>query len=325
MQQIASLQQAFEKYLQARAFNQEPQGLYGPADYIMKSTGKRVRPVLAMLGCQIFGGDLEKGMAVGLAVEVFHNFSLVHDDIMDEAPLRRGKPAVHTVYGLNAGILSGDVMLIYAYKFLLEAGKPEVAAKLVEIFNGVAIEVCEGQQYDVDFETREDVAIPEYIRMIELKTAALIGGALQMGGVAAQGDAESVSALCSFGRSIGIAFQLQDDILDTFGDPAKFGKKVGGDIAQNKKTFLILKAMQLAQGKDRERLAELMSSYPEDEAGKIKEVTALLRQLDIPQWAEALKAKYQAQAYEALQRVKGDEAVKKVLWGLSESLMQRQS
>ena len=324
MRELSSLRQAFEQYWQDYELGQEPAGLYSPIHYIMSSGGKRLRPVLALLGAQLFHDRIDPAFPIALAVEVFHNFSLVHDDIMDEAPLRRGKPAVHSHFGLNAGILSGDAMLILAYQCLAEAGDAPTVSHLLRVFNQVALEVCEGQQYDVDFETRRDVTIPNYIRMIELKTAALIGGSLEMGAVAVGAPRKQAGYLRTFGRHIGIAFQLQDDILDTFGDPEQFGKRVGGDIANNKKTFLILKAQQLAEGQEAQRLDELMSSKPADEEAKIAEVTALLRKLKIPEWAEKLKEEYQQQAFSALSFIEVEEARKHPLAGLAKQLLLRQ-
>ncbi|MEQ8703389.1 MAG: polyprenyl synthetase family protein [Phaeodactylibacter sp.] len=326
MLEIKSLHEAFEAYRQQHTFEQPPKGLYEPVEYIMSSPGKRLRPILALMGAALFKGDLSKCLPVAMAVEIFHNFSLVHDDIMDEAPLRRGRPAVHAKYGLNTGILSGDVMLIYAYKFLAQGARaPGEVANLLQVFNEVAIEVCEGQQFDVDFESRADVTILEYINMIELKTAALIGGSLQMGSITAGADEAAQAKLRSFGRNIGIAFQLQDDILDTFGDPEKFGKRVGGDILQNKKTFLILKGLELAQGEAHDTLHLLMSTTPEDEAHKVQTVTQLLRDLDIPAWAEAQKKKYQEAAFGALGALQAPESGKQQLRALSEQLLVRES
>jgi geranylgeranyl diphosphate synthase type II len=326
MLEIKALREAFETYRQQYAFSQEPQGLYEPVEYIMSSSGKRLRPVLVLMGGALFKGDTAYTLPVALAVEVFHNFSLVHDDIMDEAPLRRGRPAVHTKYGLNTGILSGDVMLIYAYQFLSKGGKTdrEIAA-LLDVFNAVAIEVCEGQQFDVDFESRNDVTISEYINMIELKTAALIGGSLQMGGIAAGAPPMAQHQLRDFGRNIGIAFQLQDDILDTFGDPEKFGKRVGGDILQNKKTFLILKAFELADGETYKTLHHLMTTMPQDEASKVSTVTQILRELNIPDWAERQKQQYQDLAFTALDQLNAPQQGKQQLRSLAEQLLVRES
>ena len=326
MLDIKALQDSFEAYRRQHTFSQAPQGLYAPVEYIMSSSGKRLRPVLSLMAAALFGGDQDRSLPVAMAVEIFHNFSLVHDDIMDQAPLRRGKPALHSKYGLNTGILSGDVMLIYAYKFLAQGGhNPKIVSDLLRVFNEVAVEVCEGQQFDVDFESRADVTISEYINMIELKTAALIGGSLQLGSIAAQADVDAQNHLKSFGRNIGIAFQLQDDMLDTFGDPEKFGKRVGGDIIQNKKTFLILKALELATGDAYELLNDLMRTTPRDEAHKIKTVTNLLRDLDIPEWAAAKKQKYQDIAFTSLDALQAPEAGKKQLRALANQLLVRQS
>ena len=325
MQMFSQFQQSFEQYLHSRTFLYEPRGLYEPIDYIMGMGGKRLRPVLALMGYALFREDYEKALPIAMTVEVFHNFTLVHDDIMDKAPLRRGKPTVHYQYGLNAGILSGDAMLIYAYKFLQEAGSPVAIPALLQAFNQVAIEVCEGQQYDIDFEKRQDVSIPEYLKMIELKTAALIGGSLEMGAIAAGAAREDIQNLAAFGRNIGIAFQLQDDILDTFGEPEKVGKKPGGDIAQNKKTFLILKALEIAGPDTKNALAGYMASSPEKEQEKISAVTAILQELNIPALAEEVKESYQQKAFNHLQAVNTPDNRKEELRRLALSLMQRQS
>ena len=324
MRKLSALREAFEQYREDYDLGGQPAGLYGPIDYTMSSGGKRLRPLLTLLGAQLFRDRIDPAFPTALAVEIFHNFSLVHDDIMDEAPLRRGKPSVHSHFGLNAGILSGDAMLILAYQCLAEAGDAPTVSHLLRIFNQVALEVCEGQQYDVDFETREDVSIPDYIRMIELKTAALIGGSLEMGAVAVGAPVKQAGHLREFGRNIGIAFQLQDDILDTFGDPERFGKRIGGDIANNKKTFLILQAQQEAEGQDAQRLKQLMSSKPSEEEAKIAEVTTILRRLHIPEWAEEIKKEYQHQAFAALSLVETEEARQQPLIKLAEQLLLRQ-
>jgi geranylgeranyl diphosphate synthase, type II len=324
MRKLSALREAFEQYREDYDLGGQPAGLYDPIDYTMSSGGKRLRPLLTLLGAQLFRDRIDPAFPTALAVEIFHNFSLVHDDIMDEAPLRRGKPSVHSHFGLNAGILSGDAMLILAYQCLAEAGDAPTVSHLLRIFNQVALEVCEGQQYDVDFETREDVSIPDYIRMIELKTAALIGGSLEMGAVAVGAPVKQAGHLREFGRNIGIAFQLQDDILDTFGDPERFGKRVGGDIANNKKTFLILQAQQEAEGQDAQRLKQLMSSKPSEEEAKIDEVTTILRRLHIPEWAEEIKKEYQHQAFAALSLVETEEARQQPLIKLAEQLLLRQ-
>ncbi len=325
MQTLAQLLRTFDEYRISNAFDREPHELYQPMAYIMSMGGKRLRPLMALLGAQLFGDNFRAALPLAMAVEVFHNFSLVHDDIMDEAPLRRGQPTVHHKFGLNAGILSGDAMLIYAYEFIRQVENQQAIPRLLQAFNRVAIEVCEGQQLDMNFESRKDVSIGEYLRMIELKTAALIEGSLVMGAVVAGAPEEDISRLAAFGRNIGLAFQLQDDILDTFGDPEKFGKKVGGDIAQNKKTFLILKAMELAQGETLRELSRYMSATPEDEAQKISAVTRILRQLNIREWAEELKGQAWKTAMDALGQVAVPEERKAPLREMAISLMQRES
>ncbi|MCO6478655.1 MAG: polyprenyl synthetase family protein [Phaeodactylibacter sp.] len=325
MYTIDQLRNQFEEYLENHAFAKEPRELYAPMAYIMGMGGKRLRPLLALMSAQLFGDNAPAALPAAMAVEVFHNFSLVHDDIMDEAPLRRGQPTVHHKYGLNAGILSGDAMLIYAYEFIRQVENQNAVPRLLRIFNQVAIEVCEGQQYDMNFEQRQDVKIDEYLLMIELKTAALIRGSLVMGAITAGAPDADIDRLAAFGRNIGVAFQLQDDILDTFGDPRKVGKKAGGDIAQNKKTFLILKALERARGETRNQLAALMSTTPEDEAGKIREVTEILHRLNIPEWAEEMKARFQDTALEALAAIAVDEERKAPLRELALRLIRRES
>ena len=209
-----------------------------PINYILQLGGKRLRPVLTLMTADIFDADYKKALDAALSVEIFHNFSLVHDDIMDDAPLRRGQQTVHEKWDLNTGILSGDAMLIMAYQ-LFENYEPKTFQDLAKLFSKTALEVCEGQQYDVDFETRDDVTIPEYLKMIEYKTAVLVGAAMKMGAIVANASKSDQEDIYSFGRLLGIAFQLQDDYLDAFGDPKTFGKQVGGDIIENKKTYLL--------------------------------------------------------------------------------------
>jgi geranylgeranyl diphosphate synthase, type II len=324
MRDLNNLQYLFQKYLLEHSFVQAPFELYEPANYIMELGGKRLRPALLLMSYQVFDDSVEKALPAALAVEVFHNFSLVHDDIMDQAPLRRGKPTVHQKFGLNAGILSGDVMLIYSYEHLLRLGMPLHLPKILGVFNRLAIEVCEGQQYDMNFENRGDVQIEEYLRMIELKTAALIGGCMELGALVAGAGEDDVSHLGRFGRNIGVAFQLQDDILDTFGDPEKFGKKPGGDIVQNKKTYLILKAMQLADPARRARLKELMNTPTADETRKVQEVKDILIQLDIERLALEEKLRFQNKAFDHLAAVKAPEERKKPIRDFADQLFRRE-
>jgi geranylgeranyl diphosphate synthase type II len=314
----------FNQYLNDNSFSREPLGLYEPIDYIMQLGGKRLRPVLVMMAARLFSGDHQKALPAALAIELFHNFSLVHDDIMDEAPLRRGKPSVHAKYGLNTGILSGDVMLIHVYRLLMELEVESDLVEWVRLFNDVAIKVCEGQQYDIDFETRSDVTIPEYIQMIEYKTAVLMAGGLRIGALIGGASEKDAEKLYEFGRQIGIAFQLQDDLLDTYGDPEKFGKKPGGDIIQNKKTWLVLKALEEGDESTKKRLNELMSSFPEDREEKVREVTALFDGLEIKEKAGKEMERYLQLGFKALNEIELEEKRKEPLRSLAKSLIVRE-
>lgn len=323
MYSVADLKATYLKYMQANAFTKAPNELFEPADYIMQLGGKRLRPILVLMAYNLFKKEIEPALPIAQAVEVFHNFSLVHDDIMDEAPLRRGQPTVHQKYDNNTGILSGDVMLIYAYQFLLKIKEKDLIPEIVQIFTDVAEAVCVGQQYDMNFETQADVTIPAYLHMIENKTAMLLVGALKMGAILSRTSQQNVEHLAAFGRNIGIAFQLQDDILDTFGDPEKFGKRVGGDIVQNKKTFLVLKTQAVANADDRHRLQQLMANYPKDEEQKIAEVRALFEKNNIQVLADKVKADYQEKAMWHLSQVEVAAERKQVLVQLANSLLER--
>lgn len=324
MQTATDLRDQFLAYLEANTFDQEPSALYAPVNYIMRMGGKRLRPLLALLACQLFSDHTKAALPAALAVEIFHNFSLVHDDIMDEAPLRRGHPTVHEQFGLNAGILSGDVMLIHAYAFLMESPHQPTIGGMVQVLNKVAIKVCEGQQYDIDFETRNDVSLVEYLKMIELKTAALLAGSLQLGAMAAGAPAADQQHLAEFGRLTGIAFQLQDDFLDTFGDPEKVGKRPGGDIVQNKKTCLIIKALELADPATKQELATLYGSTTTDPEQKVKDVIRIFNQLGIPDFVRELRNDHQARAYQHLDAVQAPQERKALLRQLADSLLIRE-
>jgi len=247
MQQIVQLQNSINQYISNKTYGASPVELYEPINYIMSLGGKRLRPCLLLMACDMFGGDVEQALAPALAIEVFHNFTLMHDDIMDKAPLRRGKPTVHEKWNANTAILSGDVMMVESNKLIMQV-KDNILRPVLDVFNDTAVGVCEGQQIDMNFETRQDVQIDEYINMIRLKTAVLVGGALKMGALVGGADDAEGTLLYNFGEQLGIAFQLQDDILDVYGDPKKFGKQVGGDIISNKKTYLLIKALELAKG-----------------------------------------------------------------------------
>ena len=292
MRSLNQYQSFFQDYLSENAFMHLPSELYEPVNYILSLGGKRLRPLLALMGCELFDTAIEKALPIAMSVEVFHNFTLLHDDIMDSAPLRRGKPTVHMQYNINTGILSGDVMLIYAYDFLMKVENQNIASKLIKIFNKMAIEVCEGQQYDMNFETRNDVTINEYLKMIELKTAVLLAAAFQMGALVGGASEAEAQHLYEFGKNVGMAFQIQDDILDTYGDPEKFGKKVGGDIIQNKKTYLVLKSFQLANPSQQADLQQLMNTITTDEVQKIEAVKSIFNDLNIREAAEKTMTNY---------------------------------
>ncbi len=274
MQIIETYQKVFLEYLEQFAKEKEPKHLYQPINYILKLGGKRLRPVLTLIATDIFNEDYKKALNAALAVEVFHNFSLVHDDIMDAAPLRRGQETVHEKWNLNTGILSGDAMLIIAYQ-LFENYEANMFQSLAKLFSKTALQVCEGQQNDIDFETRNDVTIIEYLTMIEYKTAVLIAAAMQIGAIVANASKENQNSIYEFGKNLGIAFQLQDDYLDVFGNPESFGKQVGGDIIENKKTYLYLKTFEFSNEDEKLQLQNLFSIQYKDNAKKIEKVKQL--------------------------------------------------
>ena len=325
MATLQDFQLQFQSYLSDNQFTKTPVGLYEPVNYIMRLGGKRLRPVLALIGNNLYSNNAAQAMPVAYAVEIFHNFSLLHDDIMDEAPIRRGQPTVHEKYGQNTGILSGDVMLIYAYDSLMKIENTAILPDIITTFNQMAIDVCEGQQYDMDFEERDDVSIEEYLKMIGLKTAALIAASLKMGALVGGATKEDAENLFAFGFNIGVAFQLQDDILDTYGDPEKFGKKVGGDIVQNKKTFLVLKTLEVADEVSSQQLKHLMMTKTQDESQKINAVTTIFNENNIREMSEQLMEEYLEKAFYHLAQVQVSEERKAVLKKLSNDLMGRES
>lgn len=278
---ILHYQQQFLGYLESKNWIKEPKNLYEPVDYILQLGGKRIRPVLTLMAADIFSNNYQKALPAALAVEVFHNFTLVHDDIMDDAPLRRGKPTVHEKWDLNTGILSGDAMLILAYKYF-EDYEPIVFQKLAKLFSKTALEVCDGQQLDVDFETRDDVTIDAYMNMIRLKTSVLVAAALKMGAIVSETSEENANLIYDFGLNLGLAFQLQDDYLDAFGDPETFGKQIGGDIIENKKTYLYLKALELSDEETSKKLKFFYQNKFSENNTKIEEVKRIFEINDIP-------------------------------------------
>ena len=312
-----------EQALQHLKWPSKPEGLYAPIAYTLEGGGKRIRPVILLMACDMFGGDLNAALPAAIATEVFHNFTLLHDDIMDNAPTRRGKPTVHTRWNSNTAILSGDAMLICAYRILMQSPIVSLPA-LAETFNRLAIEVCEGQQYDMDFETRNDVTAEEYLNMIGLKTGALIAGALRMGAILAGASNTDAETLAEFGMNLGIAFQLQDDLLDTYGDPSRLGKAVGGDIACNKKTFLLINALTLAPTGTRKELTLIMADRRIDAAEKFTRVRALYDKLGIRELTEQKASEYFDRALAALDRLPLDNTRKEPFKELAHSLIDRQ-
>ena len=265
---ITTYQTAFLDFLAAQYTQEKPDSLYEPMRYILELGGKRIRPVLALLAADAVGGDFKKALPAALAVEVFHNFSLVHDDIMDEAPLRRGQATVHEKWDINTGILSGDAMLVKAYQ-CFDGYPAELFRDLTQLFSKTAQEVCEGQQYDMDFPLQAEVSQEEYLHMITYKTAVLLGCSLQMGAMVGGLNTTESQPFYDFGIQLGLAFQLQDDFLDAFGDPLTFGKQVGGDIIENKKTLLYLLALEKGSEQQQKELTALFSTQPDDPTEKI--------------------------------------------------------
>lgn len=322
MQNILFYQEAFVSYLEKFVSKKEPETLYNPINYILQLGGKRLRPVLTLMTAEIFNSDYKKALDAALSIEVFHNFSLVHDDIMDDAPLRRGQETVHEKWNINTGILSGDAMLILAYQ-LFENYKPETFQSLAKLFSKTALEVCEGQQYDIDFETRDDVTIAEYLKMIEYKTAVLVGAAMKMGAIVAEATDEDQNTIYQFGKNLGIAFQLQDDYLDAFGDPKTFGKQVGGDIIENKKTYLYLKALEFSSKEDQQQLQHLFSINPTDSSDKIEATKEVFIASGSAEATKQEIVNYTNKAFSVLETLNISEENKTALKKFGEQLMNR--
>lgn len=321
MKQFEESLKQIESELSSLSFPKEPENLYDPLRYFLTLGGKRIRPVLTLMGASLFGVNPHKALNAALAVEVFHNFSLIHDDIMDEAPLRRNKPTVHEQWGQNVAILSGDVMLVKAYQLLAQQD-PAHLAELLKLFNTTAVEVCEGQQMDMDFEKRSDVSIPEYIEMIRLKTSVLLGCALELGAIVADASLNDRKHLYAFGEHIGIAFQIQDDILDLFADPEKFGKQVGGDVIANKKTLLNLKALEMASGEQLSELKELATET--DLLKKVARTREIYEVINVRNVCEEMMQTHYHTAMAALEKLERSAEAKNGLILLADFLMNRE-
>lgn len=324
MLSVSECQDVIEKEIQHLGLElKNPVELYQPITYILGLGGKRIRPVLTLLACNVFSDNVSAAIRPALALEVFHNFTLVHDDIMDNAPLRRNNPTVHDKWDNNVAILSGDAMQIVAYQLMCESNTA-MLKPLMDIFNATALEVCEGQQLDMNFASRNNVTMAEYIRMIELKTSVLLAASLKIGALCAGAPETEAQKLYEFGLNLGLAFQIQDDYLDVYADQKLFGKTVGGDIAENKKTFLLIKALELAKGKHAEILAQALRNEITDAQQKIDSVKLVYNQLGIPQIACNQIADFSEVAFKHLSAVKASDERKGQLKKLALDLMNRE-
>jgi len=299
MQSFELLSQKFALHFDKRHFPEQPSSLYDPNEYFLKLGGKRIRPVLCLMGNELFDDIKEDAWFLGTAIELFHNFTLIHDDIMDKAPLRRGMETVHSKYGDSTALLAGDVMLVTAYEELNKIGVEQLKP-ILTLFNRTAKEVCEGQQLDMDFEKMDNVNMEAYINMITLKTSVALAASLQTGAILGGAGERNQHLLYEFGKKLGIAFQVQDDYLDAFGNPDKFGKQVGGDILSNKKTFLLLHALETATATQQKELKELLLVNSDD---KIEKVLQIFRDCKVDEWALQLKNKYLDEAFNHLEDI----------------------
>ncbi|MGZ8537830.1 MAG: polyprenyl synthetase family protein [Flavisolibacter sp.] len=321
MYTFEELSRLFSDHFNTSHFPQEPSSLYEPNRYFLQLGGKRIRPVLCLMGNELFDEINKDAWQVATAIELFHNFTLIHDDIMDKAPLRRGTETVHEKFGVSTALLAGDVMLVTAYEYLNKiSGK--YAFSIINLFNKTAKEVCEGQQLDMDFEKHPEVKFDEYLNMISLKTSVLLAASLKMGAILGGAGERNQNLIYEFGRKLGLAFQVQDDYLDVFGDPGKFGKQLGGDIKSNKKTFLLIHALATANTKQKEKLNQLLKSNGDN---KVQEVTAVFMDCKVHLWAHELKEKYITEAFMHLEDIAVLSKRKEPLKQLAFYLTQRES
>lgn len=319
MHTVDDLHQLFIDKLKQEKFDYKPKELYEPLNYVLSLGGKRMRPILALMACDMFNGDIQQALNGAMAIELFHNFTLVHDDIMDEAPIRRGLPTVHIKYNSNTAILSGDVMLVYAYKFFAQINDA-VLKKSITLFTDTAVQVCEGQQIDLNFESKDQVSMDAYLHMIKLKTAVLPACALQLGAIIGGADEEDTIQLYEFGINIGLAFQLQDDILDTFGDEKIFGKKTGGDILKNKKTILLTHALEIAPGSVKEEINKWVTSESDE---KITAIKKIFSNLAVKDFAFEKIQFYHRLALTHLSKLSVPDSRKETLKNFAENLLHR--
>ena len=319
----------FEEYVEAVSqaiaaieYPTSPAALYSPIAYTMDLGGKRLRPVLTLMACDAFGGDYRRAMNQAIGIELYHNFTLLHDDVMDKADVRRGKPTVHVRWNDNTAILSGDAMLTMAGQYVARTDARHIAAA-IELFNTTAMEVYEGQQYDMDFESRFSVSENEYIEMIRLKTSVLLGCACKMGAIIADASADDAAMIYDYGMNLGVAFQLQDDILDVYGDPATFGKEIGGDIMNNKKTFMLINAINRANDNEREELKYWINAENPDRNAKVAAVTGLYSHLGVREIAEQAMNDYNDRALVIIARSKLSDEAKRSFHDFANMLMHR--
>ncbi len=324
MQTISTYKRLIDQEISKHKFGQAPDSLYEPIRYLMGLGGKRMRPLLVLMAYALFKKNVKPVVRYAVAVEAFHNFTLMHDDIMDNAPLRRGNVTVHEKWNVNTAILSGDVMLVRVYDMFLTL-EPDILTKVLKAFNACAAEVCEGQQWDMEFETLDNVSVEKYMHMIKQKTAVLLGFSLELGGILAHASTADCKALREFGINIGIGFQLMDDLLDAYADPKKFGKQVGGDIIADKKTFLLITALEKASTLQRKELNHWLEAKKFDKQKKITAVKTLYNQLDIPLLTEKKINQYFTKGFKSLEKINGNKISKNILKGFTEELIARQS
>lgn len=305
-------------------FEHQPTGLYQPAKYALSLGGKRVRPILALMACNLYSDDPIKAIHPALGIEIFHNFTLLHDDVMDKADIRRGKPTVHKVWSPNTAILSGDAMQIIAYQWVAQCPANHLA-EIINLFSQTALEICEGQQYDMEFENRNDVTVNEYLEMIRLKTAVLLACALKSGAIIGGASTSDANLLYQFGEKIGLAFQLKDDLLDVYGDPTKFGKAIGGDITCNKKTFMLIKSLELANPQQKSRFEYWISKPEFDREEKVTAITTLYNEVGIKSLCEEKIDSFYQEAINALNSINVSNDRKAELLSLAQQLMYRES
>jgi geranylgeranyl diphosphate synthase, type II len=313
----------FEKNLENQKFGNRPSELYAPINYTLSLGGKRIRPILTLMACEMYCGDFEPALPQAIAIELFHNFTLIHDDIMDNAPIRRGKKTVYKKWNPNIAILSGDTLFALAYHYAQQADK-EILPEILGVFNKTAIEVCEGQQYDLNFEKENSVTVEEYIEMIKLKTAVLFGASLKIGSLIGGASDTEAQNLYDFGLNIGLGFQLQDDLLDTFGDENIFGKKTGGDILTNKKTYLFLKAIERADEQTKLKLFKLYNSKSEDESEKISEVKKIFELLFVADECNELIEQYYQKGLNCLNLLSISAEDKELLGEMARKMIHRE-